>query len=364
MSLEFLKSKKSDTELEIIEKDLDKLFPELKWELTLDDAGKFIEDEISKLTEDEQEEERKRRHPLRINHSKKDLKDHKLQVPVLNIDILLPFSYEHQMGRKMVSYKSYSNYVNYDIQYRKANLLKVVQQIGIKVLKRSEEKHLEPIVIDETPLYFRYDNEEEQWLEVKKPKNFEDEKEEIEEAIRSDEVRKIVKKYLEYQLLFEGEFEEYLEKEDYNGLVNYVYELKTITEDFHKLMNILCEINDEHYELIKNRIKRFENEDIVEAIKNLKDESIDIELKKSDYGTLKSKVTNILKNEGYWVRNNNIYPNIARFHSLKQKSETNRTPLYLVELHKVLIKYSQSNLKNYLSLEDPNVKNHINEKLK
>ena len=322
MSLEILKKHKVDKELKIFEMDLLELLPDLKFSL-----------EIPEVT-------------TKIDYSRDTLEKGHIILPVLEINTLLPIQYTHEKNERVINtFPSYSNYVGYKVEYKRGDIIKIMVIEGVKVLKNSDEKFFDVLEITETPLHFEYNFVQKRWKKLDDIEIFEQKRNEIEDAIRSKEVMSIIEDYF---IVRETILDDLMKMRAKTPLEapGYVLKKLQIVKVYHELQNVLGEISDTHYELISKQIEDATVD--TNKIQTGIDENTLSDYKlKEGIGDLRIITLQPLINvEGYWVSDDEIYPNISEFHNLKQKSKSSRTPSKQRLLKSSLFKYRETfNLK-------------------
>lgn len=317
MSIEFLQSKKANHELKIIELDLLEVLPELKFRLEVPDAA------------------------TKIDYSRKTLEEGQIILPVLDINTLLPLQFKHvKNGKTVGKYPSFSNYIGYEIDYQRGDIMKIIIIEGVKVLKKSDEQFDDIIRLIETELHFEYHFGQERWKKLDDVEIFNKKQKEIEEAMRSNEVMDYIVRYFNAR---ETLMDELAKMRAINPLEapKFVLEQLQVVKDYHWLQNAIGEIPDRNYELIMEQIQAVE--DFTQKLQTHIDNNSLSEYKIKDaLSDLRTEHIHKLFNvEGYWVDEEEVYFNAARFHALKQKAEASRTPAKQRLLKRALFAHRQ-----------------------
>ena len=70
---------------------------------------------------------------------------------------------------------------------------------------------------------------------------------------------------------------------------------------------------------------------------------------KDSISLIKTKINNLFTKEGYWVNENDIFPNFATIHLSKQKADRNRTPEHKRRVKEALKLHYKKFKKEYIS---------------
>jgi hypothetical protein len=274
-------------------------------------------------------------HPLfKVDHSRSALNKNdgtfELVMPVFSDEELLPFS--KMDTKKKVEYDGISNFVNYTVEYQRGHLVKVIHQFGFRGLKRSEELYLDQIIEEEVAYHFRYDFDKKIWKYVEDEEAWRDMKGEIEEYRMSSDAVRIAKTFFNELYDLKGPFDD-----------GKIEAITAAALEFFEFQNIMGEVDNEHLELLK------------ESINSLLSVSRGVHFQ-ADAKLTAEKIYRP-KYTGYWVKNDEIYPNAAEFLALRQKATDNRNSNTKRELKKALLAHHEKSGKTFILLSDPLFKN-------
>lgn len=323
MSLDFLKSKKAPFPLRIREMDLLNIAPELKKKLELP----------SNLFE--------------IDRTRNQLEQKEIFVPVFEVNKMFPIQYEQKRNGEVIgSYPSFANFIDFEVTYRKGNLLKIIHKKGVKVLKPTDEKFTSEIIEEKIEYHFQFDFEENRWKFIQDIPIFEKLKEELEDNIKSEEVLNLIDEFFN---LIDTYHSNLLKTNAVNasGVPEKIKGYFKTTIAYLEFQNIVGALEDINLELIKTKINQLEiavgeNEKQIGKISDYKI--------RDNFSTIISRIHELFTLEGYWIIDNDIYPSIGAFHSSMQKASYNRTPQYKRNLKKALLAWHQKfHPKNYVT---------------
>lgn len=325
MSLDMLKNLKAKKELKIYEFDLLKeVDSNLKFKLKLPDVSTYVD------------------------HSKQTLATVGVIIPIFRVETLIPIAYNHVKNGQVVGrYSSYANWIDYEIDYKKGNIMKIVLKKGVTVLK-SDEKFFHHIAEEETAYHFEYlDDEENRWKLLADEKIFEDYRKTIEDAINSEEVSSIIQGFFDTLDTYLPKLTK-LQALDAPGALDYIDEILKKADKFMQLQSAIGGISNHNYNLIKEKqIDEIQNDankvrDMIAA----KTSSTTI---KDGISIIKTKINNLFTKEGYWLNESEPLPNFASIHLDKQKAKKNRTPEHKRRLKDALKLHYKKFKKEYIS---------------
>lgn len=292
--------------IEIVEVDVAKILPELKY--------------VAELPLDHEE--------FKSEYDKKLLNENIIKIKTFKTDSLLPLRITH----RGLSYPSYGNSVDYQVAYNSANLLKIDLIYGFNVLKQNDERFYTPIITNRNSLYFRYDIDDPKprWKRVQDVGIWNKWMEEI-EAFKKLSTASIVRGY------FEGM--ETLENLEQFRLHNETAIQKI--KDFLVYKNVLNELSEPHFELLMSSIDR--------VAPNLK----------SNEETQVFASRKHLLRIGYHVKDGTAYPSLQHFYDLSQKAKSPRKKEILEKIEEGVLKYSKTAQKDFVEVDDPNLGKYI-----
>lgn len=303
---------------------------------------------------------------FRIDWRTNTLINNQIIVPIFIVEEMLPFDYVHQTKFSTETHPSYCHFSTIRINYKRAHLMKITQQFGVKVLKLSEEKYLNPLIKEEVEHHFKYDFEEERWKYIESgsvEKHWITEKEKLDEAKNDEEVRAAAKVYFTSRSqvlpLQSDRYDTYSEELDaYESLVKTAssfFEYKRLLGEISKLHN---ELIDEHLNILSNSILKaqqyVENEELsfkmdtrlITSIHGIEHKHIINRL-----ADIKTNIKKIFFTPAYWVIDDDVYPNISEQFDLLQKSETNRNVQTKYDLKQKILDKHKTEKHSYITVE-------------
>ena len=327
LSLEILRSYHTKEPIKIVESDLTELEPDLPYQLEIPDGF------------------------THVDHSKETMMKGIIIFPVFKPVFLLPVQYRHEKnGQVLATYPSYANYIDYKIEYKKGNIMKVNLLKGVRVLKQSDERFLHTILTEEpTPYFFEYNKDKGRWKILNDESIFNDIQESIENAVKSPEIMQIIKEYFEFISTFFKDLSN-MRVMNPQKVPNLIEENIQTIKNYYEFQYLSGEIEDYHYSLIEEQIQNMEkfNQD-----KRFQIENAPNDYKIKDFSTdIVTNFIDFMTKETYWVRSDEIYPNIARLHALKQKSDIPRTTDTNDLLKRALLEYKTKNGKDVKDIND------------
>lgn len=124
--------------------------------------------------------------------------------------------------------------------------------------------------------------------------------------------------------------------------------------------NIVGALDDINLKLILENLDELEKSIIVTE-DNM--ENLPVHTIRDKFTTVISNTHNAFIKEGYWIVDNEIYPNIGAFHLSMQKSSYNRTPEYKRTLKRALLAWkAKFHPKNYVTnVREASFEKYLNE---
>lgn len=290
----------------------------------------------------------KEMHEFRIDFTDQRLKNNEIVIPIFIDDILLPLSYTSYSEAKPITYNTYSNYVFFEIEYKRAHLLKVIHNFGIRTFNPNDEKYLKPIILDTVEYYFQFDFDKQLWKWSQHEKNIDvwnKEKEMLDQLFESDQALETTKNYYAIRKQFQS-----LHLEDfktYSELFGFFIDLLNCTKSFIELRKAIGDLSSFAFDkmiLALNELQKSLDSIQTDAEGEQLNLYIQTSTEIAEY-QINNRISRLhvstkdkLFNPGYWIIGQNVYPNIAEYYNLSQKASTNRTAETKYALKQELIK--------------------------
>ena len=272
---------------------------------------------------------------FRSEFDSETLKQGKIIIKTFNTDQLLPFSYQHRNQ----SYPSYSNFISCTKEYDTLHLMKIKIEQGVRVLKPNDHQHFHDLVLQSVVHHFYYDFDDPEgaprWKIAKRIDAWEEERSAIETFKKSHIVSNIIKNYfLAHDLMKDREYLQFNFPDIFRKLM-----------DFYQLKNLLNEINDEHFILLKQQIDAISGRMINISMED------SLEYKKTEQY---SQIHNHFTKDAYFVANEKAYPNTPLFFRLHQQAKEFRSDHEIKRMEKAAVLFSAQKQKTtvYISLPE------------
>lgn len=290
----------------------------------------------------------KEMHDFRIDFTDQRLKNNEIVIPIFIDDTLLPLSYTSYSNAKPITYNTYSNYVFFEIEYKRAHLLKVSHNFGIRTFNPNDEKYFKSIILDTAEYYFQFDFDKQLWKWSQHEKNIEvwnKEKEMLDQLFESDQALETTKNYYTIRKQFQS-----LHLEDfktYSELFRFFTDLLNCTKSFIEFRKAIGDLSSFAFDKMifaLNELQKSLNSIQTDAESEQLTLYIPTTIEIVEYqinnriSRLHVSIKDKLFNPGYWITGQNVYPNIAEHYNLSQKSSTNRTAETKYALKQQLIK--------------------------
>jgi len=274
---------------------------------------------------------------FRVDHSREQLETGIVYFPSFTDEEMtgIPISNYEKDGP--VEYQTHCNYCDYFIEYQKCHLVKVVQCFGVKVLKTSEEKFCTKIAKEKTKFHFMYSFDEKRWIYLKDPEEiFKAEKEKIDFFCASQAYRDMHMSYFSDRKLVNRLIQsiDFVANQTYRKTLDNIDQLLTSSKNFLDMKNYLGEIPDYSHEKMTDSInkliltkdnleQRTENLKLMDSLRKTND-TVDENSLITRYSDFLTETKRTYFTPGYWIKDDETYPNIGELYNLSQISETNR----------------------------------------
>lgn len=309
---------------------------------------------------------------FKVNHSRDQLEQQIVHIPVFSDTEMLGLQYaEAKKDGSFVYYDTYCNYVGFTIEYKRANLAKFVHQFGVQVLKKSEEKYTQPLILHSVEYHFMYDYEEERWkyVETGSVEHFNERREYIEELRKDSSVKRIIQTYFTHRKSVKHSATSMLLNHNvsYRNLLHQWNALIQSASEFHQMKHFFGELSEKNALLIEEKLLELRKKHMELLRKanqwRLLDHTRSKDVTNPDehqlitlLSTLLVDIKNVLYTPGYWVFCKEVYPNACEIYNALQIAESNRNAQTKAAIKAKLISVSKRENTHYYTVEQLSTK--------